>query len=598
MNKLEVIAPTTLWSQPSTASESMNDLWPGEILFPTGEQSPDPLWAKVEATNGETTVSGWVLLADCKDVSNAQRPDLDMAGFIGTCVVAERTINKLPATAPWFVSADFVIARGIIETGLKNAAQKLVGSDGVGPLQVSSAEWGQFLKAAGAGFDKFDYDKPSAQTYGAAYRMYADAKAISEAMAVAGTGSAKDPFLPSYLDVFHAYITNSVPAAVAIIAAQSANPGGSIKDLLKDKLTDAQLSAFFKNRQQFADTIDHPKSVRDFVSATEKALNDALKQAFDLIKQHAPESIPQIVQGSAPWFQVAKGEEAKGVSEASSKQTILDYFKATDIKPLPTTILAWCGAFVSHCIANCGNKDAAKSVPAGSALAVNWRSWGVPLPIQSSNIAAGAVVVLSPSPGTNTSGHVGFFVEFVDGGQKVRLLGGNQSDKVQQSDYPVSRIVAVRWLNLFPSASSGKFNLSSLLSKAQPIAQLIVDTFAAAGFGVLQQAAALANAKAESNFDPNARSVTSKEDSVGLFQLNRLVEPGSHYSVEQLQDPNINISAIIAKIGRGAIYESFVHATSLEEAVTIFVKHVEVPANIDAQIQKRLDIAQSLLATA
>jgi len=62
-------------------------------------------------------------------------------------------------------------------------------------------------------------------------------------------------------------------------------------------------------------------------------------------------------------------------------------------------------------------------------------------------------------------------------------------------------------------------SLSSIQIDRQPIAQKILDAFAAAGFGQFQQAAALANAIAESALDPNAQA--SSEAAFGLFQMSR-----------------------------------------------------------------------------
>ena len=64
------------------------------------------------------------------------------------------------------------------------------------------------------------------------------------------------------------------------------------------------------------------------------------------------------------------------------------------------------------------------------------------LPWPSTRIPEGAVVVLSPN-------HVGFFSGFE--GDRVFLLGGNQSDRVDKTPFPQSQIVAVRWLNLAPA---------------------------------------------------------------------------------------------------------------------------------------------------
>jgi hypothetical protein len=69
--------------------------------------------------------------------------------------------------------------------------------------------------------------------------------------------------------------------------------------------------------------------------------------------------------------------------------------------------------------------------------------------------------------------------------------------------------VAVETLNL------GRFN-----ALQQAAAKLILSRFAAAGLGRIQQITAVANAWKESSLNPSARTQTTREDSVGLFQLN------------------------------------------------------------------------------
>ena len=92
-----------------------------------------------------------------------------------------------------------------------------------------------------------------------------------------------------------------------------------------------------------------------------------------------------------------------------------------------------------------GNRTVAASVPKGAAAAANWKTWGTALPWPSPDIPEGAVVVLSPN-------HVGFFVGL--DGDRVILLGGNQSDRVDRTPFPRSQVVAVRWLNPGPTRLS------------------------------------------------------------------------------------------------------------------------------------------------
>ena len=445
----KVLQTTALLKTPDANAPIVTILMEGETVADAGEQQGGFVKVKHPASPDP----GWVVANDVQKVGDAPRPPVEKADFVSACILAEHAVNALPATAPWYVAADFVIARAIIETNIANLGPQIPGSDGVGPLQVTTKEWAVFLASPlgiKGGFKPDDRDNPTAQTTGAAYRMFTDAKAISDAKAAKGVGSATDPFLPSYLDVFHAYLTDSPTAAVAIL---DAGKGEKLNEVLKGLLTDAQIADLFKARGRFTGSADAPKTVAEFATGTEAALNDALKQAFDLQKEFVPEELPQIQQGEAPWFDVAQKEEKAGITEPNSR--ILEYFKATDLRPLPTsTKTPWCGAFAAFCMAQSGNAAAAASIPKASAQAAQWKGWGSQLPLKSTSVPTGAVVVLSPGEGTGGSGHVGFFVGYSHDGKFVQLLGGNQSNSVKKSNFPVSQIAAICWLDLQPTIGS------------------------------------------------------------------------------------------------------------------------------------------------
>jgi len=122
------------------------------------------------------------------------------------------------------------------------------------------------------------------------------------------------------------------------------------------------------------------------------------------------------------------------------------------------------------------------------------------------------------------------------------------------------------------------------------MADLIYNRFREAGFSDVQARAAVANAIAESNLNPNAKNITAKEESYGLFQMNRKGGLGTNHTPENLMDPNYNIGLAIqaAKESKG-----FVNATTIEQAVSSFVKDVERPANQEAAILKRIQIANN-----
>jgi hypothetical protein len=70
---------------------------------------------------------------------------------------------------------------------------------------------------------------------------------------------------------------------------------------------------------------------------------------------------------------------------------------------------------------------------------------------------------------------------------------------------------------------AGDIKLDSISAAKKPIALQIINGFKAANYNTPQQAAALANAIAESGLNFKSRNFNPpREDSVGLFQLNRL----------------------------------------------------------------------------
>lgn len=136
-------------------------------------------------------------------------------------------------------------------------------------------------------------------------------------------------------------------------------------------------------------------------------------------------------------------------------------------------------------------------------------------------------------------------------------------------------------------------NLANVPAGRQAIASLIVSAFSAAGYGLVQQIAAVANAIAESNLNPLARFSTASEDSVGLFQLNMKGGVGTGHAVEDLLDPVKNTALIIAEANKVAAFKA---ATTLKVAVELFVTKIERPANQPGEIIKRLAIAHRLVA--
>jgi hypothetical protein len=204
-------------------------------------------------------------------------------------------------------------------------------------------------------------------------------------------------------------------------------------------------------------------------------------------------------------------------------------------------------------------------------------------------------VVLAPTENHDVSGHVGFHVK--GDANTITLLGGNQSDAVKESTYARSRVAAIRWLDVAGPpdgpAAVGNINLSHFNAQQQNAAKIIIKAFADAGFSRLHQITAVANAWRESSLDPGQETHTSKEDSIGLFQLNMKSGLGVGHALSDLRDPEKNTAIIIGVCKK---VPSFVKATDLEQAVTAFVRFVEIPANQTAEIADRLHKANSLMA--
>ena len=115
------------------------------------------------------------------------------------------------------------------------------------------------------------------------------------------------------------------------------------------------------------------------------------------------------------------------------------------------------------------------------------------------------------------------------------------------------------------------------------------------GSGRVQQATALANAFAESGLDPRQRTTSSREDSVGLFQLNRKGGEGEGHTVEELMDPDANIAITISKIINITAFNRAASPLS-RDAVDAFVRLFERPQDIPGEIAACLALAQRLLA--
>lgn len=98
--------------------------------------------------------------------------------------------------------------------------------------------------------------------------------------------------------------------------------------------------------------------------------------------------------------------------------------------------IPWCSAFINGLCVLLGLPRS------GSAAARSWLTVGTEVSQEDAMIGMDIVVL---SRGDNpTAGHVGIFAGFEDG--KVKLLGGNQGDRVSIASFPTSQILGIRRL--------------------------------------------------------------------------------------------------------------------------------------------------------
>ncbi|HIC8842730.1 TIGR02594 family protein [Aeromonas sp. 602200] len=139
----------------------------------------------------------------------------------------------------------------------------------------------------------------------------------------------------------------------------------------------------------------------------------------------------EVVDSDFPWLKIALGEV--GVKEFpgnADNPRIVEYLHSTNL-PAPdrnNDETYWCSAFVNWCVERAGYEGT------DSAWARTWLNWGKEI----NTPRKGCIVVFKRDNG----GHVGFYMGETE--TKIKVLGGNQSNEVNISDYPKSNFLGYR----------------------------------------------------------------------------------------------------------------------------------------------------------
>lgn len=143
----------------------------------------------------------------------------------------------------------------------------------------------------------------------------------------------------------------------------------------------------------------------------------------------------QIDANDPPWLKIAIRETGvKEYAEAADNPRIVEYHQTTTLGPRYASQdeTPWCSSFVNWCFEKAGYEGS------DSAMARSWLHWGKEL----ATSQRGCVVIFSRPPNP-ASGHVGFYMGETD--DRIRVLGGNQSNEVNVSGYRKNRLIGYRW---------------------------------------------------------------------------------------------------------------------------------------------------------
>ena len=143
------------------------------------------------------------------------------------------------------------------------------------------------------------------------------------------------------------------------------------------------------------------------------------------------------VNGRAIPADAAPLEVAKqflGKSEGADAAALSAFFEKSAGLKLDPRSTAWCAAFVNGVLGASGRGGT------GRLNARSFLDYGTP----TDQPGEGDIVVLQRGGRNHWSGHVGIVAGFSEDGKKVRVVGGNQSNKVSVAEFPVEQVLGYR----------------------------------------------------------------------------------------------------------------------------------------------------------
>mgnify|MGYP001566517174 CR=1 FL=1 len=133
-----------------------------------------------------------------------------------------------------------------------------------------------------------------------------------------------------------------------------------------------------------------------------------------------------------PWMPIARAEVGvKEFTGSTDNPRIVEYLRSTTLvgPGRDNDETPWCSAFVNWCIERAGYEGT------DSAWAKSWLKWGKKI----TTPRRGCIAVFKRD---GNKGHVAFYVG--ETATHVRVLGGNQNDAVNESEYEQERLLGYR----------------------------------------------------------------------------------------------------------------------------------------------------------
>lgn len=122
------------------------------------------------------------------------------------------------------------------------------------------------------------------------------------------------------------------------------------------------------------------------------------------------------------------------------KNDLLNRFLNGDTRGMTSAQFAWCSRFVKQAAVEAGVPP--ETLKGATDMARSWMNVGKPV----DQPQQGDVVVFSRGAPGSGQGHVGFYEGPGSTPGTLKVLGGNQGDRVAVSDYPASRVLGYRRL--------------------------------------------------------------------------------------------------------------------------------------------------------